>query len=387
MTDLGDGPENAQPSVRPRALSQWKFLEEGAPSPDRGSPDGAGSYKSGPGSDETRGLSRMACAYLHAISTRRAGSILVGAVGVVGLAGAGGQEPGASAPASAATAAKSATDPVRSQRAEALPYPPAVLQVYRASCVQCHDVDGRGEIARDTLPKIPDFTEPKWQAGRTDAELSRSILDGKGKSMPRMKDKLGSVDVRQMVALVRGFRGGAQVVEDEPEEPVAPERPAAGANPTGAVPRSAEPPPPETAAAERSLRDGSRLFQRSCAMCHGSDGRGSGVRETMPAIPDFTAPAWHQRRTDSQLITSILEGKGTNMPAFRDKVNRDQARDLVAFLRRFAPGAAPQPAAAAPDDFEVRFRQLLEEFLSLRRQSMFAAPPWAQPRSQATGER
>jgi hypothetical protein len=101
----------------------------------------------------------------------------------------------------------------------------------------------------------------------------------------------------------------------------------------------------------------------------------------LPAIPDFTAPGWHQRRTDSQLIVSVLEGKGTDMPPFRDKVAREQARDLVAFVRRFAPGTTAQPAAAAPDDFETRFRQLLEEFEGLRRQNSSGSPPSAQPKS------
>jgi hypothetical protein len=104
----------------------------------------------------------------------------------------------------------------------------------------------------------------------------------------------------------------------------------------------------------------------------------------MPAIPDFTARAWHERRADSQLIVSILEGKGTDMPAFRDKVAREQARDLVAFLRGFAPGSKPQPAAAPADDFEARFRQLMQEFEGLRRQDPSGPPPAAQPRSQAT---
>src|SRR5215831_13371933 len=278
----------------------------------------------------------MVCAFLRAIIAQLVGGILVAAVAVGEPASPGGQVPGAATPASGATAPKAATEPVRAKGASTSPHHPAVLQVYRASCVQCHDVDGRGEIVRETLPRIPDFTEPKWQADRTDAQLSRSILDGKGKSMPRMKDKLGSVDVQQMVALVRGFRGGGQVVEDEPEEPLTPEQPATVVNATGSIPRPAEPSPPSTA--ERSIRDGSRLFQRTCALCHGADGRGSGVRATLPAIPDFTAPGWHQRRTDSQLIVSVLEGKGSDMPPFRDKVAREQARVLVAFVRSFAPG-------------------------------------------------
>jgi hypothetical protein len=104
----------------------------------------------------------------------------------------------------------------------------------------------------------------------------------------------------------------------------------------------------------------------------------------MPAIPDFTVRPWHERRTDSQLIVSILEGKGTDMPSFRDKLPREQVRDLVAFLRGFAPGSTPQPAAAPADDFEARFRQLMEEFEGLRRQDPSGPPPAAQPKSQAT---
>jgi hypothetical protein len=107
----------------------------------------------------------------------------------------------------------------------------------------------------------------------------------------------------------------------------------------------------------------------------------------LPAIPDFTVRAWHERRTDPQLIVSIQEGKGTDMPSFRDKVAREQARDLVAFLRGFAPGSTPQPAAAPADDFEARFRQLMAEFEGLRRQDPSGSPPAAQPKSQAARHR
>src|SRR5262249_7487198 len=167
-----------------------------------------------------------------------------------------------------------------------------------------------------------------------------------------------------------------------PAEPAAPPQRAAVVNPSGFVPRPNAPPPPGPA--ELSVHQGSRLFQRTCVICHGADGRGSGVRATMPAIPNFTERAWQEQRPDPRLVVSILEGKGTDMPAFRDKVSREQARDLVAFLRTFAPAAAPQPAAAtgAPDDFEARFRQLLEEFASLRRQGASSSPPSGQPRSQ-----
>src|SRR5579864_9263364 len=95
--------------------------------------------------------------------------------------------------------------------------PSTPLQVFRTSCLECHDKDGRGRTAREEFPKIPDFTDPGWQDSQSDAELGRAILEGRGKAMPRMRQKLGSVDVKQMVAFVRAFRGGKQVVAGEVE--------------------------------------------------------------------------------------------------------------------------------------------------------------------------
>jgi cytochrome c oxidase cbb3-type subunit 3 len=264
--------------------------------------------------------------------------------------------------------------PVKPDQAATLPA--AVVLVYRTSCLKCHDSDGTGEAGRAGFPKIPDFTERRWQAGRSDSELSRSILEGKGQSMPRMKDKLGAVDVKQMVAFVRGFQDGKQVVDDAPEEPLAPEQPRAAAMTMGSAPRPAEPRPP-TANGPSNLQ-ASRLFGKLCVLCHGPDGKGSRVRNTMPAIPDFTRRGWHERRADPQLVHSILNGKGTGMPAFGDKISREQVRELVAFIRWFDPSRRQAPGAA-PDDFETRFRQLREEFDALSRQRAGGSSPPQKP--------
>jgi mono/diheme cytochrome c family protein len=284
-------------------------------------------------------------------------------------------------PAEATDPLSGATD--RTTQAPAAPvrasaFPAAVLQVYRASCLQCHDSDGRGEVARDTLPKIPDFTEARWQVARSDAELSHSILEGKGKSMPRMKGKLGSVDVMQMVAFVRAFRGGAQVVEESEELPAPVQSTVAGAR-TGTIPRAVA--LASTTPKESSIRQARLSFQRMCARCHGPDGKGSEVRESLPTIPDFSVTSWQTGRTDPQLVVSVLEGKGTAMPAFRDKVTREQARDLVTFIRTFAP-VPGRPAPAAADDFKIRFQQLEKEFNELRRQiPALSSPPESTPAS------
>jgi mono/diheme cytochrome c family protein len=269
---------------------------------------------------------------------------------------------------------------VKPDQAAALPA--AVVLVYRTSCLKCHDGDGTGEAGRAAFPTIPDFTERRWQALRSETELSRSILEGKGRSMPRMKDKLGAVDVKQMVAFVRGFQGGKQVVDDQPEEPSPPEKPRAAAMTTGSAPRAAEPRPSTANANGSSNHQASQLFGKLCVLCHGPDGKGSGVRNTMPAIPDFTRRGWHERRADPQLVQSILDGRGTGMPAFGAKISREQVRELVAFIRSFDPSRR-QASGAAPADFEARFRELKEEFDALSRQRAGGTSPPQKPASKA----
>jgi mono/diheme cytochrome c family protein len=240
------------------------------------------------------------------------------------------------------------------------------MELHRASCLDCHDKDGRGGVIRDVLPNVPDFTDAQWQAARSDAELSQSILEGRGKSMPRMKTKLGSVDVTQMVSFVRAFQGGKQVVDDKPEAPAAPEQSTRATTTGAAHPVSLERSP--AADGNEKNRDGNRLFRRFCATCHGLDGRGTRMRENLPRLPDFSRSAWQAGRSDTQLIVSILDGKGAEMPSFHGRVAREQARDLVAFIPTLAPSPA-RPVSTTTDDFEARFRHLSQELDELRAQS------------------
>jgi hypothetical protein len=92
------------------------------------------------------------------------------------------------------------------------------------------------------------------------------------------------------------------------------------------------------------------------------------MRDTLPEIPDFTRSKWHQKRSDGQLLASILEGKGKGMPAFDRKINKKQAQTLVSYIRSFRPrGAKITPVRE--DDFENQFRKLQEKFKQLKRQS------------------
>jgi mono/diheme cytochrome c family protein/uncharacterized membrane protein len=96
------------------------------------------------------------------------------------------------------------------------------------------------------------------------------------------------------------------------------------------------------------------LFRQHCIKCHGADGTGSPARDRLPEIPDFTDAAWQSGHGDGQILASILDGVGTGMPPFRDKVSEDQTRGLAAHVRWFAPAPAGsgqgQREGAAPTE-------------------------------------
>jgi mono/diheme cytochrome c family protein len=186
-----------------------------------------------------------------------------------------------------------------------------------------------------------------------------------------MKEKLHSVGVTQMVSFVRAFKGGRQVVRDDSQPDAEDDRPPSAENVSAAREAHIATLSPDSTGV--LAQPGMTLFQRSCAMCHGPDGKGAGVRPAMPAIPDFSLGRWQERRTDSRLMASILDGKGTGMPSFGRKLAREQARELVSYVRAFAP-AAPRRAEPAADDFEARLAALRAEFEDVGRQIRALSP-------------
>jgi len=103
-------------------------------------------------------------------------------------------------------------------------------------------------------------------------------------------------------------------------------------------------------------------YRRFCSRCHEPDFTGEPDR-----IPDFTNRGWHKRRSDAQLLSSILEGKGGQMPAYRGRLSEGEARDLVVYIREAA-GLEANSNQAGPDDFSRRFEELQKELEELRKQ-------------------
>jgi mono/diheme cytochrome c family protein len=254
------------------------------------------------------------------------------------------------------------------------------VQVYRAYCLACHDANGSGQVARKAMPDLPDFTDPKWQGAHGDAELKQSVLDGKGKFMLPMKDKLSQADAEHMVAYVRAFQGGKQVIQVEPQPPIVPPPPREPKVVIGPKAPPAKQPssPPVSAEMAARTRVATGLYRQFCLVCHGADGRGSEMRASMPTIPNFTDGSWQEEVGVPQLVASILDGKGTLMPAFRGRITDEQGQDLAAYVRAFGPVELAQPQVPA-SDFEKQFRDVQAHWYELQKQLRELSKPPPKP--------
>ena len=78
---------------------------------------------------------------------------------------------------------------------------------------------------------------------------------------------------------------------------------------------------------------GRDLYLRHCALCHGVDGDGKGVRQNLSSRPrSFLDPTWRERSSPRSVYHAIQEGlTGTAMPAWKN-LDGEQTWDLVAYL-------------------------------------------------------
>jgi mono/diheme cytochrome c family protein len=80
---------------------------------------------------------------------------------------------------------------------------------------------------------------------------------------------------------------------------------------------------------------GKALFEKSCAGCHGADGKGN---EKMAKIPGFEkglniVGGETKKKTDDQLLKLIAEGEG-KMPA--SKLTKAEQKQALAYARSLA---------------------------------------------------
>ncbi len=72
-------------------------------------------------------------------------------------------------------------------------------RMYDANCAECHGGDGRGGGG-------PDLADDRWLYGGSDAEIFRSIAEGRPGGMPSWGAELKDEDIWKIIAYVRSLR-------------------------------------------------------------------------------------------------------------------------------------------------------------------------------------
>jgi cytochrome c oxidase cbb3-type subunit 3 len=159
-------------------------------------------------------------------------------------------------------------------------------RLFATNCATCHGSDGRGGSG------FPNLTDDDWQYGGDEANIEKSILDGRNAIMPAFAPALGGDDgVREVVAYVRSLSGL----------------------------------PADAALADK----GKTRYMQICVACHGIDGKG------MQALgsPNLTDDAWLYGGSVAAITEGLYEGRNGRMPAHRHILGPERARILAAYVK------------------------------------------------------
>ena len=100
--------------------------------------------------------------------------------------------------------------------------------------------------------------------------------------------------------------------------------------------------------APEASEEGKRVYEKSCAHCHGTEGRGDGsaAENLLPKPRDFTRGLYKIRSTetgqlptDQDLFDIITEGMpGSSMPGWENALNANERWEVVAYIKTFHDG-------------------------------------------------
>lgn len=83
----------------------------------------------------------------------------------------------------------------------------------------------------------------------------------------------------------------------------------------------------------KGARDAATLYAKTCATCHGKDGRAKTFKAKFNKARNLTDEAWQREASDERIFNSIANGRD-KMPAFGKKFSESEINELVAFVRQ-----------------------------------------------------
>jgi cbb3-type cytochrome c oxidase subunit III len=192
--------------------------------------------------------------------------------------------------------------------------------LYGTFCAGCHGLDGRGRRVRG-LVSFPSIANPDFLAIAPDSLLEQTVRHGRpGRRMPAWlkTDGLRADEVKAVVAHLRTLS------DAQPE-------------PDGKAARWVS----------ADAAQGKRIFESTCAGCHGAQGKGG-------EGPALNNKILLEAATDTYLVETISRGRrGTAMAPFiesspvRPTLTRGEVESVVAYLRLLGGGSVSPSAAKA----------------------------------------
>ncbi|OOZ43908.1 c-type cytochrome [Solemya velum gill symbiont] len=184
-------------------------------------------------------------------------------------------------------------------------------RLYVSYCQLCHGVDGKGEGPLAKVMEISPADLTTTVRSRSETILTK-IITGEGRqtitgrdrhnllneAMPEWKEVFDESQVKALIAYLRFLSRAKHDLMGDPEV-------------------------------------GMQLYQKYCYVCHGEEGEGDGIMTRLMGIEpmDFTNPNEINRMDNHELISSILQGQGKFMPAWRGILSRNDVEALVSYIR------------------------------------------------------
>jgi cytochrome c6 len=78
------------------------------------------------------------------------------------------------------------------------------------NCAKCHGADGKGQTKMGRQLGVKDYTDAKVQGEMKDDQMlqrtKEGLKEGSKEKMPAYKEKLSEQEIKDLIALVRGFK-------------------------------------------------------------------------------------------------------------------------------------------------------------------------------------
>ena len=169
--------------------------------------------------------------------------------------------------------------------------------LFLQTCAQCHASDARGSKG------FPNLADGDWLWGGSPEKIEESILNGRMGVMPPQGQELGTDGVKDVAHYVMSLSG-------LPNDSI------------------------------RTAR-GKEKFQQVCVACHGADGKGNQAL----GAPNLTDKTWLYGGAEADIVATIMNGRGGQMPAHKDFLGPAKAHLLAAYVWSLSRPAPTKPAA------------------------------------------